>query len=114
MPGHDEKTIRKARQDEAASNNPAMGETGMGGTGRTGDIGAGGGMGDPLAADLDEQMRNNREELVEGGTSGSAGVGGIGGTGMTNAEQGSGGQNRMTTGIGAAGDQTDEEILEDR
>ena len=96
MPGHDEETVRKAREDEAATNNPAMGDTGLGGTGRTGDIGAGGALGGDDAMDRTE------------------GMGGIGDTGMTNAEAGSGAQNRMTTGIGAAGDQTDEELLEGR
>lgn len=96
MPGHDEEIVRKAREDEAATSNPAMGDTGLGGTGRTGDIGAGGALGDDDAMDRTQ------------------GMGGIGETGMTNAEQGSGAQNRMTTGIGAAGDQTDEDLLEGR
>ena len=38
------RTIAEAqeREDRAATSNPAMGDTGVGGTGRTGDIGAGG------------------------------------------------------------------------
>lgn len=166
MPGFDEETVRKAREDEEATNNPAMGDTGLGGTGRTGDVGAGGAIGD---AALD-RMGGGQDELGEAGMSGVRGsgtfdpnddvgrgpgatgtsggsgmfdvddgmagggssgagagagtgtgtydvdddLGGIGGTAMANAEQGSGAQNRMTTGIGAAGDQTDEDLLEGR
>jgi hypothetical protein len=147
MPGYDEETVRKAREDEEATSNPAMGDTGLGGTGRTGDVGAGGAIGD---AALD-RMGGAQDELGEVATSGVRGsgtfdpnddvgrgsgatgagggadmrtgtgtydvdddLGGIGGTGMANAEQGSGAQNRMTTGIGAAGDQTDEDLLEGR
>jgi hypothetical protein len=147
MPGHDEETIRKAREDEEATNNPAMGDTGLGGTGRTGDIGAGGAGGafgegletaltgedpgdlgtsgvrgsgtfDPNDDVGRPQGRTGADVQGSGGGSGTFDpdddLGGIGGTGMTNAEQGSGAQNRMTTGIGAAGDQTDEDLLEGR
>ena len=96
MPGHKEEDVRKAREADAD-----LGDgIGMGGTGRTGDIGAGGALGDQDAVDRADPDRN--------------GLGGVGGTGMTDAEHGSGSQNRMTQGIGAAGDQTDEEIQEDR
>jgi hypothetical protein len=144
MPGHDEETVRKAREDEQATSNPAMGDTGLGGTGRTGDIGAGGAVGEGLNAALTgedpgdlgasgvrgsgtfdpnddvgrPQGRSGADVKGSGGGSGTYDpdddLGGIGGTGMTNAEQGSGAQNRMTTGIGAAGDQTDEDLLEGR
>jgi hypothetical protein len=144
MPGHDEETIRKDREDRAATSNPAMGETGLGGTGRTGDVGAGGAVGAGLNAaltgedpgdlgasgvrgsgtfDVNDDVGRGPGAVGGGvqGTGGGSGtydpdddLGGIGGTGMSNAEQGSGAQNRMTTGIGAAGDQTDEDLLEGR
>jgi hypothetical protein len=94
MPGHKEEDVRKAREADRD-----LGDgIGMGGTGRTGDIGAGGAPGDQDAVDRADP------DLT--------GVGGLGDTGMTDAEYG-GSQNRMTPGIGA-GDQTDEEIQEDR
>lgn len=144
MPGHDEETVRKDREDRAATSNPAMGDTGLGGTGRTGDIGAGGAVGEGLNAALTGEdpgdlgtsgVRGSgtfdvNDDVGRGpgavgadvqGSGGGSGtydpdddLGGIGGTGMIDAEEGSGAQSRMTTGIGAAGDQTDEELLEDR
>ena len=88
MPGHDEDDVRKAREQDPDADTRALDDSGMGGTGRTGDVGA-------------------------GGAAGIGGVGGVAGTGMTDAEHG-GSQDRLTPGIGAAGDQTDEELLEDR
>lgn len=144
MPGHDEETVRKDREDRDATSNPAMGDSGLGGTGRVGDVGAGGAVGEGLNAaltgedpgdlgtsgvrgsgtfDVNDDVgrgpgRVGTEVEGPGGGSGTYDVdddlGGVGGTGMANAEQGSGAQNRMTTGIGAAGDQTDEDLLEGR
>jgi hypothetical protein len=135
MPGHDEQDVRRSRQDASHEGNEGddrtfeggLAETGssgedgdfvgavtnesgefsaeheVGGTGRLGDVGAGGAGGG-----------TTQRSDATGEQFGESGVGGIGGTGMTDPEHGSEAQSSLTTGIGAAGDQTDEELLEDR
>jgi hypothetical protein len=122
MPGHDEEIVRKEREDRAATSNPAMGDTGVGGTGRTGDIGAGGAVGEGLSAAL------TGEDPGDLGTSGVRGSGtfdvnddvgrGPGAVGPQ-VERSGGGSGTVDPdddlgGVGTAGDQTDADILERR
>jgi hypothetical protein len=104
MPGHDEETVRKAR-DEGSGQLAGDGGAGLGGTGRLGDVGAGGAATDPDAFGRMAGGQAAPDDPVTG-------VGDVDGVAATDASEAEPSRDRLTPGIGASGDRTDEDLLE--
>jgi hypothetical protein len=106
MPGHDEEVVRKAR-DEGSGQLAGDGGAGLGGTGRLGDVGAGGAVTDP---DAFGRMAGG-QVAPDDPVTGVGDVDGVVDTDATDAAH-EASRDRLPPGLGASGDRTDEDLLE--